>query len=135
TFKAVANSKNSLPFSSRLRTNTGIARGSRDHFLRSVPGLAAFMHTPPGLNNPYLSSTSVAKSWLTSRTTRPKTVRLRHSRPGNQLQDRNLRVQVSLFIRVRKSRSQGALPGKSASFCYTWVIPLAFFVDKQIGVQ
>jgi hypothetical protein len=36
---AVANSRNSFPFSSRLRTNTGIAKGSRVHFRRSFSGL------------------------------------------------------------------------------------------------
>lgn len=36
---AVANSRNSFPFSSRLRTNTGIAKGRRAHFRRSFSGL------------------------------------------------------------------------------------------------
>ena len=40
TFNAVANSRNSLPLSSRLRTNTGIANGSRVHFRRSFSGLS-----------------------------------------------------------------------------------------------
>ena len=35
-FRAVANSRNSLPFSSRLRTKTGMASGSRGHCRRSV---------------------------------------------------------------------------------------------------
>ncbi len=39
TFKAVANSRNSLPFSSLLRTKTGIANGSRVHFRRSFSAL------------------------------------------------------------------------------------------------
>jgi len=39
TFSALANSSNSLPFSSRLRTKTGMARGSRLHLRRSVSGL------------------------------------------------------------------------------------------------
>lgn len=39
TFNAVANSRNSLPFSSRLRTKTGIANGSRVHFRRSFSTL------------------------------------------------------------------------------------------------
>jgi len=38
TFNAVANSRNSLPLSSRLRTNTGIANGNRVHFRRSFSG-------------------------------------------------------------------------------------------------
>jgi len=37
--RAVANSRKSLPFSSLLRTKTGIARGSRVHFLRSFSNL------------------------------------------------------------------------------------------------
>ena len=37
--RAVANSRNSFPLSSRLRTKTGIARGSRVHFRRSFSGL------------------------------------------------------------------------------------------------
>jgi len=36
---AVANSRKSFPFSSRLRTNTGIAKGRRVHFRRSFSGL------------------------------------------------------------------------------------------------
>src|SRR6476619_3468294 len=40
TFNAVANSRNSLPLSSRLRTNTGIANGNRVHFRRSFSGLS-----------------------------------------------------------------------------------------------
>lgn len=42
TFKAVANSNNSLPSSSRLRTNTGMASGRRGHFRRSVSALRGF---------------------------------------------------------------------------------------------
>ena len=47
TFKAVANSRNSLPLPSRLRTKTGIASGNRAHFRRSFPALAPFMQTFP----------------------------------------------------------------------------------------
>jgi hypothetical protein len=36
---AVANSRNSLPLSSRLRTNTGIAKGRRSHFRSSRSAL------------------------------------------------------------------------------------------------
>jgi len=46
TFNAVANSKNSLPFSSRLRTNTGIASGKRGHLRRSVSALRRFKCVP-----------------------------------------------------------------------------------------
>jgi hypothetical protein len=46
TFRAVANSRNSLPFSSRLRTNTGIARGNRVHLRRSVSGLRRIKRSP-----------------------------------------------------------------------------------------
>src|SRR5713101_1794706 len=45
--RAVANSRNSLPLSSRLRTKTGIARGSRLHFRLSVSGPLWFTQTPP----------------------------------------------------------------------------------------
>jgi hypothetical protein len=44
--RAVANSRNSLPFSSRLRTNTGIARGRRVHLRRSVSGFRRFNPAP-----------------------------------------------------------------------------------------
>src|ERR1700716_1187799 len=44
---AVANSRNSLPFSSRLRTKTGIAKGSRLHFRLSASGLLWFTQNPP----------------------------------------------------------------------------------------
>src|SRR5271169_2610179 len=52
TFKAVANSRNSLPLLSRLRTKTGIARGNRAHLRRSFPALAPFMQTFPSLSPP-----------------------------------------------------------------------------------
>jgi hypothetical protein len=44
--RAVANSRNSFPFSSRLRTNTGMARGSRVHLRRSVSGFRRFNPAP-----------------------------------------------------------------------------------------
>ena len=47
TFRAVANSRNSFPFSSRLRTKTGMASGSLDHLRRSPAGRTAFMQTFP----------------------------------------------------------------------------------------
>jgi hypothetical protein len=47
TFNEVANSRNSLPFPSRLRTKTGIANGNRAHFRRSLRDLAPFMQTSP----------------------------------------------------------------------------------------
>jgi hypothetical protein len=46
TFSAVANSRNSFPLSSRLRTNTGIASGRRGHLRRSVSGALGFKPTP-----------------------------------------------------------------------------------------
>jgi hypothetical protein len=49
TFRAVANSRNSLPFPSGLRTNTGIANGNLAHFRRSFRPLAPFMQTSPSL--------------------------------------------------------------------------------------
>jgi hypothetical protein len=45
TFSAVANSRNSFPFASRLRTKTGIASGSRAHLRRSVPRFEPFIRT------------------------------------------------------------------------------------------
>jgi hypothetical protein len=50
TFRAVANSRNSLPFPSRLRTKTGIASGNLAHFRRSFRPLAPFMQTSPSLS-------------------------------------------------------------------------------------
>lgn len=46
TFRAVANSRKSLPVSSLLRTKTGIASGSLGHFRRSVSGSRRFKITP-----------------------------------------------------------------------------------------
>jgi len=43
TFSEVANSRNSLPLSSLLRTKTGIASGSRAHLRRSLADLPPFM--------------------------------------------------------------------------------------------
>lgn len=45
TFSAVANSRDSFPCSSRLRTKTGIASGSRAHFRRSLRGFFALTRT------------------------------------------------------------------------------------------
>jgi hypothetical protein len=46
TFKAVANSSNSLSFSSLLRTKIGIASGRRSHFRRSVSGFRGLKLSP-----------------------------------------------------------------------------------------
>src|SRR2546430_14453343 len=46
TFNAVAHSRKSFPFSSRLRTNTGIASGRRIQLLRSVFGFRRFKPAP-----------------------------------------------------------------------------------------
>src|SRR5438046_9116785 len=46
TLRAVANSRNSLPFSSRLRTNTGMANARRGHLRRSVSGFRRFQLAP-----------------------------------------------------------------------------------------
>jgi hypothetical protein len=46
TFKAVANSKDSFPSSSRLRTKMGIASGRRGHFRFSASGLRRFNQIP-----------------------------------------------------------------------------------------
>src|SRR5882762_4870165 len=64
--RAVANSRNSLPLSSRLRTKTGIAKGSRVHFRLSVSGLLWFTQTPPVRFLTPVSSTSGAKSGIKS---------------------------------------------------------------------
>jgi len=45
-FNAVANSNNSFPSSSRLRTKIGIASGRRGHFRLSVSGLRRFNRVP-----------------------------------------------------------------------------------------
>jgi hypothetical protein len=47
--RAVANSRNSFPLSSRLRTKTGIARGNRGHFRLSPcrPSCRPSVRTPP----------------------------------------------------------------------------------------
>jgi len=52
TFRAVANSRNSLSFSSRFLTKTGIAKGKRGHRLRSAIAVRPFTHTPSGVINP-----------------------------------------------------------------------------------
>jgi hypothetical protein len=46
--RAVANSNRSLPFSSRLLTNTGIERGNRTHLRRSFSGWRRFKDSPRG---------------------------------------------------------------------------------------
>lgn len=46
TFSAVANSRNSLPFSSRLRTNTGMANARRVHLRRSFSCLRRIKGDP-----------------------------------------------------------------------------------------
>jgi hypothetical protein len=46
TLRAVANSRASLPFSSRLRTKTGMASGSRGHLRRSCSGCRRIKQFP-----------------------------------------------------------------------------------------
>jgi len=45
-FNAVANSRNSLPFSSRVRTKMGMANGNRTHWRRSFSGLRRIKASP-----------------------------------------------------------------------------------------
>ncbi len=45
-FRAVANSRNSLPFSSRVRTKIGMAKGSRTHWRRSFSRLRRIKRSP-----------------------------------------------------------------------------------------
>jgi len=63
-FKAVANSNDSLPSSSRLRTKMGIAKGKRGHFRSSFSGLCRFKRTPQNLNLVMLYRTLGAKPGL-----------------------------------------------------------------------
>ena len=66
---AVANSRNSLPFSSRVRTKIGMAKGSRTHWRRSFSSLRRIKRSP---NNPVYHSfvgTSRAKCVLLPRQT------------------------------------------------------------------
>ena len=59
--RAVANSNRSLPFSSRLLTNTGIERGNRTHLRRSFSGWRRFKDSPRGQNSYLFHGTSWAK--------------------------------------------------------------------------
>lgn len=56
--RAVANSNNSRPSSSRLRTKIGIASGKRGHFRFSISGLCRFNRRLPrnGLNLSFTAS-------------------------------------------------------------------------------
>lgn len=62
TLRAVANSRNSRPLRSRLRTKTGMASGSRLHWRRSFWRLLAFMLTRPQRVQIAIKSTQTAKS-------------------------------------------------------------------------
>ena len=62
TFQAVANSRNSLPSWSRLRTNTGIASGRRAHLRRSGSGFRGLKWTSRILGWPFNYRTLGAKS-------------------------------------------------------------------------
>src|SRR2546426_5727151 len=66
TLRAVANSRNSLPFSSLLRTNTGIANGRRGQLRRSISGFLRFKPSPLDLRYFFLSPHLVCQSscWL-----------------------------------------------------------------------
>src|SRR5207253_5874186 len=81
--RAVANSRNSLPFSSRLRTKTGIAKGSRLHFRLSVSGLLSITQAPPVPFLTPVSSISGAKSGNKSGTTGTKPGETGQLRPSN----------------------------------------------------
>jgi hypothetical protein len=65
TFKAVANSRNSLPLSSWLRTKTGMAKGNLAHFRRSAPILGVLIQSSPKWasgSSKHLSGQNLAKA-------------------------------------------------------------------------
>jgi len=126
TFKAVANSRNSLPLPSRLRTKTGIASGNRAHLRRSFPAVAPLMQTFPSLSPPSDRSTSGAKSQANTVRNRQRKPESRHLRPRNRQGNGSMRLFCSPYLRFRKTRLTDPAARKSASFCYTWVIPVHF---------
>src|SRR5436305_2826527 len=66
TLRAVANSKNSFPFASRLRTKTGMASGNRAHLRRSVSWFEPFMRTSASPFLRYLEAHTLPKAPCTS---------------------------------------------------------------------
>jgi hypothetical protein len=123
TFKAVANSRNSFPFSSRLRTKTGMARGNLAHFRRSV--LAQLNHLCTSVAN--ASADIVGKP--------ARNPGFRHQHGQNPHQTRALPAPASPSIRTSHPFPEGSGPFESARFCYTWVISVTFFVDNKIGLH
>ena len=134
TFRAVANSRNSFPFSSRLRTNTGIARGRRVQRRRSISGFLRF-NPAPWIRTYALKS----RIWGAKPGRRPGRVHMKHRQ----------RRDVSLKTTLLRRRLYGI-----AFAFYTPVEPLwpasgkayncklfpldgqlhAFFVDREKGV-
>ena len=115
TFRAVANSRDSLPSLSRLRTNTGMAKGRRDHLRRSVWGRAVFKRAAPACE----SSTSRAKCGLNSAEARTRIRSAGGFRPKKPHSDRRSAAFCSLYIRLGYAiKNYAEIPG-SARFCYS----------------
>jgi hypothetical protein len=132
--RAVANSRNSFPFSSRLRTNTGMARGRRVHLRRSVSGFRRFNPAP----------------WI--RTYAPKS-RIWGAKPHMRLGRLHIKHRQLRDVSMKTTLLQPRLYGLAFAFC-TPVKPIcpasgkgyncklfplddqlcAFFVDREKGV-
>ena|SRR5690349_18427910 len=99
--RAVANSRNSLPLSSRLRTNTGIAKGRRSH-LRS--SRSALFWLKPATFPCGLDTLSTGTSWakpknlITAAASHPtKAGRLLQFNPGNGF-SRGEKANLSFYL-------------------------------------
>ena len=128
TFKAVANSRNSLPLPSRLRTKTGIASGNLAHFRRSLPALST-VHADLSIALSVTSGSTLgakcpAKFRGQTRQEHRVCARLRLQNQQSSGVSRACYLRfLFAFAEIQPSAPQAI---KSASFCYTWVIPVHF---------
>jgi hypothetical protein len=88
--------------------------------------LAPRSYRPLHRSQPTVGSTSVAKSPAKTGGNQPSWPNTLRVLPQNPQWNRRFTVLYSPFVRLAKSRSSALPSRKSASFCYTWVIPVHF---------
>jgi hypothetical protein len=127
TLRAVANSRHSLPLSSRLRTKTGIASGNRTHLRRSPRTLFVFTQAS-SLSSFNLVFTAPwgPKPRANPGESRSKGVHLVTPEHKTRSKTGKLAVIPSPCLRCMvKAQTLAGTPG-SARFCHTWVIRFHF---------
>jgi hypothetical protein len=90
------------------------------------------MQTSPVAETKGSRCTLVAKSGVRTGRNRVRALKSHHARLQNQHQNRSFGTISSPSIREHPTCLRVQKPLKSATFCYTWVIPLSFSVDNEL---